>query len=413
MLCFALHCFSSAPVDDEGCTISFLNLVTINLVFIIVSDSYDKLSMNKNKLEVSVAPNTDESSGISISSDSLAEYSDKYLSTPCFTNLVGPSYTTSSNQYNPCGIGFISLPDYVNEMKEKVEHLTQGTSSNGMMSKHVGKLDDTVREVPMPGDKGLGAPSGGVSYASPGNGVSASRFSNKFCIKQENGVKDAKLNRLIASQVITSQHVNDITRTKSSAEAVGLSPGKGSNPSCSGYWTSENHEIFPKEERDRIRESKRPRLGLDEHDGTASGMPSSVGHDQHFDLLNLEPSHVLVSSTVKQQFLHAKVIKESGPSLPHINGSHLSNISGQEVYSDSLVQTYHTDDDDVCILEDVSGPARPFVSVINGKLLVAPKSTVICNSFNSVGGPRPLKLKANGERSVFRVALEVSSGWSN
>ncbi|KAL3519683.1 hypothetical protein ACH5RR_017832 [Cinchona calisaya] len=377
--------------------------------------SYDKTSTEDIKLEVSVLPN-DESSGISINNDRLVECSDQYVSTPFFINLVGPSFSASSNQFNPYGFDSKLLPDDDNKiigtMKEKFERLTQDTSSNSMMTDHVGKLDDVVWEVSMTGDldaKGLSTRSVGVNCASLGNEASASRFNNAFCIKQENAVKDSKSKWPIASQAIAFHHVNDVTSMKFSADAVHLSPGEGSIPSCSAYWisnSSENHEFFPKEERDRIHESKRPRLRLDEYDGTASRMPSSVVHDQYLDFLNSEPSRVPVFSTIKQQFDHTNAIKESRLSLSHTYGTHISNIRSQEVHSDALLQKYHTDDDaDVCILEDISGPAVPNTSAANGKSLVAPKSTMICNSFNSIGLEH-LKLKSNGDCFVFRAALE-------
>ncbi|CDO99602.1 unnamed protein product [Coffea canephora] len=363
-------------------------------------DSYETPSNKKNMLEVSVASSMDEFSGSSMYNGRLAGYGDQYSNAPVFVNLVDPSFSAFSNEFSPCDFGFNLLPNNDNKMigmmKEKVEHLTQDTSSNCVMSNQVQKLDDADWEVLAPGDlagKGLSAASVGVNYASLGDGGSFSRLSNEFFMKQEN---DAKLNRLIASEVIAFQHGIDITSMKSSADTFGVSFGQGRKPSESGYWmsnSSENHEFSIEDERNLIPESKRPRLGLDEYDGTASGNPSSVFHDRYLDLLNSEPSGVPVSSTIKHQFLHANVTKESWPSL-----------SGQEVRSDSSVQTCSTDDDeDVCILEDISGPARPYFSAFNGKSFFVPKSTVICNSFNSVGLGHK---KANGERFVFRAALE-------
>lgn len=363
-------------------------------------DSYDTSSQRKNMLEVSAASNMDEFSGTSTYNGRLAGYSDQYSSIPVFVNLVDPSLSGSSNEFIPSDFGLTLLPNNDNKMigmmTENVEHLTQDTSSNCVMSNHVQKSDDADWEVLMPGDlaaKGLSSPSVGVNYASLSNGGSFSGLSNEFPMKQMN---DAKLNQLIASKVMASQHGIDITSMKSSAETFGLSFGQGPRPSGSGYWmsnSSEYHEFFPEDERNLIHESKRPRLGLDEYDGTASGDPSSVFHDRYLDLLNSGSSGVPVSSTVNHQFLHANITKENKPSL-----------CGQEVRSDSSVQTCSIDDDeDICILEDISGPARLNVSAFSGKPFFVPKSTVICNSFNSAGFGQK---KANGERFVFRAALE-------
>ncbi|KAL3522226.1 hypothetical protein ACH5RR_015060 [Cinchona calisaya] len=369
-------------------------------------NSCDKLPTKEDKFEVPSGVK------INITHDRLVEYGDQCLSVTYFNDGVDPSYSMSSELFSPCDFDFNLLTDDDNKMvnvtMQKVEHLARPTSSNSLIANHVEKLDDGVWKVPLPGDlagKGLSAPNGGGNYVSLSNGVLTSKFSEEFQLKQESFVKGAKINHLIASQGIASQRVKDMNSMKSFGDAVGLSLGEGSKTSSSSYWisgSSDNHLVFPKVEKDVLHESKRPRLGLDDYDGPGSEMPSSVAHHDHYsDLLNAEPSGLPVFNIIKQH----NVIEESRLSLSRINGSHISNIRGQ-VQSDSSVQRYHTiDDEDVCILEDISGPARPNASAVNGKSPIARPSTVICNSFKSVEVGQ-LKLKENGERFVFRAALE-------
>ncbi|KAL2244800.1 UNVERIFIED_CONTAM: Helicase-like transcription factor CHR28 [Sesamum indicum] len=86
----------------------------------------------------------------------------------------------------------------------------------------------------------------------------------------------------------------------------------------------------------------------------------------------------------------------------------LSDITFQGVQSNMSGTINIEDDSDVCILEDMSAPARPSPTVLNGKLVAASQFPMCRDSVGqlAVGHSR---LKPNDERVIFRVAVQVNS----
>uniref|UniRef100_A0A166F183 SNF2 N-terminal domain-containing protein n=1 Tax=Daucus carota subsp. sativus TaxID=79200 RepID=A0A166F183_DAUCS len=87
-------------------------------------------------------------------------------------------------------------------------------------------------------------------------------------------------------------------------------------------------------------------------------------------------------------------------------GSYSSKGSQQTVHRDSWVQKSHVDDDpDICILEDLSEPARRPQPIVNVKLNIPSRSSLLVESHNhtDVGGVR---LKTKDERLIFRAAVQ-------
>ncbi|XP_019162574.1 PREDICTED: helicase-like transcription factor CHR28 isoform X2 [Ipomoea nil] len=90
-----------------------------------------------------------------------------------------------------------------------------------------------------------------------------------------------------------------------------------------------------------------------------------------------------------------------------LNDSCLLTTAHQSVQSSSLAQRIcaATDDDDVCILEDISASARPNPCPPNGKSLVNLQHATFSETSTRVGAGY-MRFKPNGEQFVFRTALQ-------
>jgi hypothetical protein len=89
-------------------------------------------------------------------------------------------------------------------------------------------------------------------------------------------------------------------------------------------------------------------------------------------------------------------------------GSHLSIVSPESIQSNSSGSKSHVDDDpDICILDDISQPARSNQCFAPSKPIVPLQHPTYNDSLHhsTVEGTR---FKANDEQLVLRVALQVS-----
>ncbi|XP_060189095.1 helicase-like transcription factor CHR28 isoform X1 [Lycium barbarum] len=200
-----------------------------------------------------------------------------------------------------------------------------------------------------------------------------------------------------------------------------------SNSFCSAPVTSlssNNLLVYPKDENDVLqynRPSKlpfsnrnnRPSYHLDNLEETSLEKPILVPHDQHVDVKVREQSVPLSSTSMKQRFGCAKLAKGEKRIFLKVNGSCLSTITHQGIKRSSLNQISHSedDDDDLCILEEISAPAKANPCA-NGKSLVALQRTTITDSFApaEVGQMRPevgqMRPKSNDELVIYRAALQ-------
>nr|GLL28836.1 helicase-like transcription factor CHR28 [Ipomoea trifida] len=143
-------------------------------------------------------------------------------------------------------------------------------------------------------------------------------------------------------------------------------------------------------------------------DGT-SEMPILINHDHGPDLLLGEKHLSLPTSSVKNQLGCARTENT------HISGktfdSHMATFTPQVFQISSYAEKPYADtdddddDDDVCILEDLSAPARPNPCVSKGKSLVTFQHATFSETFNHAGVGQ-MRLKLNNEQSVFQAALQ-------
>lgn len=374
--------------------------------------------VEENDLKVSAVPNIEESSAMKADFpyNKLSEYHDMYFSTANMSTMVDPAYPASMYPYD---FDFKTVPssdDEIISMRDgEVEHSNEDISNTTIQDAWVGKVDKRALDAQIPGNQGL---KGLNAHGYAGNCFSLSsgvQFPKPTaCLPKDQAlhIKDEKNDLPIGPRHIAYQLVNDVMISRKSSGVPGLhglpSFAGGSNQSYSGSWSSdssENYDVSAKEERDVFHESKRLRLGGDDYDGKAFGKPSSIACGSHLDI-KLDSSAVLQTRRFNPRFVLSKLKREIKPSLPNLCGSHISSIRGPELYDSSSERSSTDDDGDVCILEDISAPARVNISAVNGKSFIVPQRTMIYDSFNSMrmGQIRP---KANGERSVFQAALQV------
>lgn len=90
---------------------------------------------------------------------------------------------------------------------------------------------------------------------------------------------------------------------------------------------------------------------------------------------------------------------------PKSLGTHLSKVSCQTIFRNARVNSHGKDDSDLCIIEDRSEPSR--TAPVNGKSPVLSQRSTYTEPINHVGASG-VRLRANDERLVYRVVLQVS-----
>lgn len=169
--------------------------------------------------------------------------------------------------------------------------------------------------------------------------------------------------------------------------------------------------VYPKDQ-NGVLQYNRPSYHLDSFEETCSEKNILVPHDHLADVKIREKSVSSSSTSMKQQFGCANLERGEKRRFLKVNGSRLSTITHQGIQRNSLNQRSHSeDDDDLCILEDISAPAKANPCA-NGKSLVVLQRTTITDSFApadvgqkrfEVGQTRP---KLNDEHVIYQVALQ-------
>lgn len=152
-------------------------------------------------------------------------------------------------------------------------------------------------------------------------------------------------------------------------------------------------------------ESKRPCHGQVISSDDFSGRSQSGGASLDTMSEQYIPS-VRSSMVSNKQLDYIKDEKEGKLIQPKYMGSYPSKVSPESIQSNSLDHRTHIDDDsDICILEDISEPARSNSSSMLGKSFASVHhySDSIHNT-----GVAGMKIRTNDERLIFRVALQVS-----
>ncbi|PIN19745.1 Helicase-like transcription factor HLTF/DNA helicase RAD5, DEAD-box superfamily [Handroanthus impetiginosus] len=98
-------------------------------------------------------------------------------------------------------------------------------------------------------------------------------------------------------------------------------------------------------------------------------------------------------------------IKKMENEMPKFNGFRLPNITYEGERNNMLEQSTLDNDSDVCVLEELSAPARPNPTAMSGKLVAASQ---FLKSRDSIGHMvmGHSRLKSNDERAIFRVAVQ-------
>lgn len=128
--------------------------------------------------------------------------------------------------------------------------------------------------------------------------------------------------------------------------------------------------------------------------------------------LNLKSSEQNFSSTrpITSTKMHLGCFgDERERKLIPLRSTSLSKVSTESIHSNSSDCKSHVDDDpDICILEDISQPAKSNKQMVLVKKTSTFPNATFCNPLlnSGIGGVRP---KGNDERLIFQVALQVSA----
>ncbi|KAK6149892.1 hypothetical protein DH2020_017417 [Rehmannia glutinosa] len=133
--------------------------------------------------------------------------------------------------------------------------------------------------------------------------------------------------------------------------------------------------------------------------GEAPMKKSAIGvHDFHPVLqMSGQPSMPPLPS-FKKEFINLPKMEIE---VPKFKDCSLSNIT----YQWAQKQSNYNDDSDLCILEDMSAPARPNPTVSNGKLVAASQFSTARNPVSQMAMGHS-RLKPNDEQVIFQVAVQ-------
>lgn len=261
--------------------------------------------------------------------------------------------------------------------------------------------------------------------------------SNSSRMKQVVCVKDEGNDELFSSRSTVSGSVEPIdevvSRNSSYHDGSNSFPFKNSRQSFIGLspsLLSQNHVVHAKEEHeDLILESRRARFCQEISDGSPSRSPIDGRHLS----LNLNGSRQYFPcaqpSTLNKKELDGVKEDMEAEIKTRSMASHMLKLSPESIQSNSSDCKSHVDDDpDICILEDISQPARSNQSLVLGKTLSMNRSTcsnhsvafgkpVVTSQHSSYSdspnypgvpptGLGGMKFKAYDERLIFQVALQ-------
>ncbi|KAK4340576.1 hypothetical protein RND71_039077 [Anisodus tanguticus] len=382
-----------------------------------------------SSMEVAVSSNDEHYARLSLcqSSDTLPGNWDNYAQTPHTYSFL--------KQDAPNNLDFEMLSHndkMLNAMDEQLDHATGIADSDigiacGNWTTRAGEGIQQAPECHMTPKFGVGEFS---AYYSGGNQTlinSGSLFSRSAGSNTMGKIFPQRLPCNQSSFFFQNQQFN---RRNDKNELIGAADmptvSELSNSFCPAPVTSlssNNQLVYPKDENDVLQynrpsnlpfsqKSYRSSYHFDNIEETSLEKPILVPHDQQVGVKVREQSVSLSSTSVKQQFGCAKLEKGEKRVFLKVNGSRLSTITHQGIKRSSLNQRSHSeDDDDLCILEDISAPAKTNPCA-NGKSLVALQRTTITDSFApaEVGQMRPevgqMRPKSNDELVIYRAALQ-------
>uniref|UniRef100_A0A5B6ZPB1 Helicase-like transcription factor CHR28 n=2 Tax=Davidia involucrata TaxID=16924 RepID=A0A5B6ZPB1_DAVIN len=239
-----------------------------------------------------------------------------------------------------------------------------------------------------------------------------STLSNTLIRKQAISIKDERKDELVAPQSMACQsfEVSDgAVDRKYSGFGDRFSVNKGLRQSLTSDLSpisSKKHIVHAEDEKEDVFvASKIARHSLDIIDETAGRNPTPVVDDHCLYVRASEQPYVRSSTSIGKQLGCTKDERVSILTQPKSMGSHLSKVSHQAIQSSvSHIRSHFDDDSDICILEDISEPARSNLSPVNEKSLVtSQRSTFDSLHHMGVGGVRP---RTNDERVIFHIALQ-------
>ncbi|KAK1557308.1 hypothetical protein Q3G72_022192 [Acer saccharum] len=254
---------------------------------------------------------------------------------------------------------------------------------------------------------------------------------HSFCIKDEGNDELAFSRSMVGSSV----ELIDESAGRQSSNGYGgnVFPDEDAKKlftDISPSLSNQKHVLLAKEEKEiMIIESKRARYCQDNMDRISSGS-------------HMDGRHLNLNLNVSGQYLPCSQPASSKKQLGFINdemevelikprswGSHISNGGPESIQSNSSnCRSYVDDDPDICILEDISQPARPNQylergntfymgqpplsnqSLVSGNTVFTPQGSSCSNSLaysgvshSAVAGTRH---KAHDEQLIYRVAMQ-------
>ncbi|KAG8365487.1 hypothetical protein BUALT_Bualt18G0109900 [Buddleja alternifolia] len=301
--------------------------------------------------------------------------------------------------------------------------------SHGFMDEERNPTDDFTCTMPF---EGLVGSEVGQDYANYGigstvslnSGVGLTKCSGLDAMRNKSkkppsnnlsNVYSKKLNHITAKKIesVTSSHIvsqaseviDDVIGRKyyrGPGEVSATEGMKWSSSNSSSSISSMNYVSHVKDEKkDIFFDSKRSVRSLGMAGETPLRSSGVIARNGHTVAQVSEQPSILPCPSIKSEPNCLKMENE----VPKFSNSYLSNITCQGVQDNMFEQSKVGDDPDVCILEDMSGPARSNPNAMNAKLVDASQfltSRAAVNQTVTVNS----RIKPNDERVIFRVALQ-------
>ncbi|KAF8411198.1 hypothetical protein HHK36_003742 [Tetracentron sinense] len=241
-------------------------------------------------------------------------------------------------------------------------------------------------------------------------GVQSLNSSNKQLVR----VKDDRDDDMLEpkSMYYHSEEINEAISTNSDPGADdGPFADKASRQSLHGiqsFTSSKKQVVRVKDEReDALLASKSTCHSVKVIDEAATRNPTVTDYRlsaDHSSKQLLPGIHSFSSS--KKQIVCIKDEREDKLLPPRSMGCDPLKVTGEAVESNPSWNSFHVDDDaDICILEDISDPVHPSLSLLHGKSLITSQRSAVSDPphLTEMGGTR---LKSNDERLAYRAALQ-------
>ncbi|XP_038712554.1 helicase-like transcription factor CHR28 isoform X2 [Tripterygium wilfordii] len=218
------------------------------------------------------------------------------------------------------------------------------------------------------------------------------------------GVKNEKYDEIVASSSTMCHSVPMIDETIGKNISYGIKDLKQPFPGTSPFISSQELMACPKfEKEDMIVQSSRGLVG-------EIAVTSPIG-GAGFDLNAMEQYFPCPQPFTSDDWSSGCIKNDTKGKLiqPKCLNPHLSKVSPESIQSNSSDNKSQVDNDpDICILEDISQPAKTIFSQVLVKTATTLPPSTYGDSPN-YNGDMSTRLKTNDERLVFRVALQYLS----